>query len=213
LSKTTRSEREIENIKKAILKEALKLLKDEGFDNLSMYKLGKRTNMTAANLYNYYKNKDQLIIAIHKKTFELLYNMLVETVANEKDPVQKIKKIMTTFINFGKDFPNFYDIMFNRRVPQLSDFTGTSEEDMSRDEYQSSIRNLHLVMNIGKEITSLRPELEGIDTEFYFIKIFSELHGILSLYNSGVLKEMVNNPDRIIDRITDDLLATYLKEQ
>jgi AcrR family transcriptional regulator len=213
LSKTTRSEQEIDDVKKVILDEALKLLNKEGFENLSMYKLGKRTNMTAANLYNYYRNKNQLIIAIHKKTFELLYNMFVESAANEKDPVQKIKKIMTTFVSFGKNFPNYYDVMFNRRVPQLSDFTGTSEEMMSRDEYQSSIRNLHLVINIGKEVISSHPELEGIDTEFYFIKIFSELHGILSLHNSGVLKEMVDNPESIIDRIIDDLLAQYINVQ
>jgi AcrR family transcriptional regulator len=213
LSKTTRSEQEIEDIKNTILDEALKLLDKDGFDKLSMYKLGKRTNMTAANIYNYYKNKNQLIIAIHKKTFELLYNMLIESVANEKDPVHKIKKIIKTFISFGKDFPNFYDVMFNRRVPQLSDFTGTSEEMMSRDEYQSSIRNLHLVIDIGKEVISSHPELEGIDTEFYFIKIFSELHGILSLHNSGVLKEMVDNPESLIDRIIDDLLTQYINEQ
>ncbi len=213
MSKTTRSEQEIEEVKRVILDEALKLLHREGFENLSMYKLGKRTNMTAANLYNYYRNKNQLIIAIHKKTFELLYNMLNESIEHEHDPVQKINKIMTTFIRFGKNFPNFYDIMFNRRVPQLSDFTGTSEEMLSWDEYQSSIRNLHLVINIGKEVVSAHPELEGIDTEFYFIKIFSELHGVLSLYNSGVLKEMVDNPDQIIDRIIGDLPMEYLKEK
>jgi AcrR family transcriptional regulator len=213
LSKTTRSEQEIEEVKKVILDEALKLLNKDGFENLSMYKLGKRTNMTAANLYNYYRNKNQLIIAIHKKTFELLYNMLIESIEHEKEPVQKIKKIMTTFIKFGKNYPNYYDVMFNRRLPQLSDFTGTSEEMMSRDEYQSSMRNLHLVINIGTEIVSAHPELAGIDTEFYFIKIFSELHGILSLHNSGVLKEMVNNSDQIFDRMIDDLLTQYINEQ
>jgi len=57
LSKTTRSEKEIEHIKNIIIEEALMLLRDEGFEKLSMYKLGKRTNMTAANLYNYFKIK------------------------------------------------------------------------------------------------------------------------------------------------------------
>jgi AcrR family transcriptional regulator len=213
LSKTTRSEKKIEEIKKTILQEALELLQDEGFDNLSMYKLGKRTDMTAANLYNYYKNKDQLIIAIHKKTFELLYDMLINAVALEKDPVEKLKKVIKTFLDFGKKFPNFYDLMFNRRVPQVSDYQGTSEEVISRDEYQSSIRNLNLVVDIGKDIISLHPELEGIDAKVYFVKIFGELHGILSLYNSGILKEIIEKPDLLIDRLPDDLLALYLNKK
>ena len=212
MAKTTRSERVIEDIKVRILDEALKLLREEGYENLSMYKLGKRTNMTAANLYNYYKNKNQLLIAIHKRTFELLYNMLLESVANEKDPIEKLRKIMTTFVGFGKEFPNFYDLMFNRSVPQVSDYAGTPEEAMSRDEYQSSIRNLYLVSDIGKEIVSGHPELEGIDRDFYFLKMFGELHGLLSLYNSGILKVIVENPDQAIERVIDDLFAPYLRK-
>lgn len=212
MSKTTRSEKEIEHIKNIIIEEALMLLRDEGFEKLSMYKLGKRTNMTAANLYNYFKNKDQLIIAIHKKTFELLYTMLSKAVQKEKEPVAKLKQIIKTFLRFAKDYPNYYDIMFNRRVPQVSDYHGTPEEPISRDEYQSSMRNLNLVMTIGKEVLSSHADPDVIDVEFHFIRTFSELHGILSLYNSGILKAIVKNPERAMNRIADDLLAAYLKK-
>lgn len=211
LSKTTRSKEEIDDVKKGILDEALKLLRDEGYEKLSMYKLGKRTNMTAANLYNYYKNKDQLIIAIQKKTFELLYNEFVAATENETDSIQKVKNIILSFVDFGKNNPNYYDLMFNRRIPQTSDYAGTPEEDLSRDEYQSSIRNLNLVVDIGKEIILAHPELEGIDAEFHFFKIFSELHGLLSLYNSGILKEMAENPDQLINNMIEDFFASYLK--
>jgi len=210
MSKTTRSEQEIEEIKYRILEEALTILRDEGFDNLSMYKLGKQTGMTAANLYNYYKNKDQLIIAIHKKTFEMLYNMLTESIAPEKDPMEKLKKIIRTFVHFGKTYPNFYDLMFNRKVPQVSDYQGTREELMSRDEYQSSIRNLHLVVEIGKEILSSHPEFKGMDLELSFIKMFSELHGIISLNNSGLLQVIVSNHEILLQNITENLLTPYL---
>ncbi|MDI6741539.1 MAG: TetR/AcrR family transcriptional regulator [Smithella sp.] len=212
MSKTTRSEKEIEKVKSGILEEALIILKDEGFDNLSMYKLGKRTGMTAANLYNYFKNKDQLIIAIHKKTFELLYTMLSGAVKKEGNPAAKMKKIIKTYLKFATDYPNYYDVMFNRRVPQVTDYNGTPEEPISRDEYQSSLRNLNLVMDIGKEVLASNSDLKDADLEFYFIKTFSELHGMISLYNSGLLKAIVKNPDRVMARIADDSLATYLKK-
>lgn len=213
MSKTTRSEQEIEDVKKRILDESLIILRDEGFENLSMYKLGKRTDMTAANIYNYYKNKDQLIIAIHKKTFEMLYDALVRAIENEEDSIAKLKKIISSFIDFGKSYPNYYDLMFNRRVPQVSDYIGTSEEELSREEYTTSVRNLNLVLDVGKEIISSRPELKGMDTELIFIKIFGEFHGLLSLYNSGILKEIVKNPDQVINRVADDVLVSYFNEK
>lgn len=211
MSKTTRSKAEIDDVKNGILDEALTLLRNEGYEKLSMYKLGKRTNMTAANLYNYYKNKDQLIIAIQKKTFELLYNELIAATQNETDPIQKVRKIILAFVDFGKNNPNYYDLMFNRRIPQTSDYAGTPEEALSREEYQSSIRNLTLVISIGKEIVSSHPELKQINAEFHFFKIFSELHGLLSLYNSRILKEMVENPDQLINSIIEDIFGSYLK--
>lgn len=212
MSKTTRSDKEIEEIRSGILEEALIILRDEGFENLSMYKLGRRTHMTAANLYNYFKNKDQLIIAIHKKTFELLYTMLSAAVKKEGNPAAKMKKIIKAYLKFATDYPNYYDVMFNRRVPQVTDYNGTPEEPIARDEYQSSLRNLNLVMDIGKEVLSSNADLKDADLEFYFIKTFGELHGIISLYNSGLLKAIVKNPDRVMGRIAEDSLATYLKK-
>ena len=213
LSKITRSEKEIEEVRNAILEEALTILREEGFEKLSMYQLGRRTNMTAANLYNYFRNKDQLIIAIHKKTFELLYAMLSKAVRKEAEPMAKLKKIIKTFLTFAKKYPNYYDIMFNRRVPQVSDYYGTSEESLAREEYESSARNLNLVMSIGKNVLSSSSEPDVRDVEFYFIRTFSALHGIVSLYNSGILKVIVKNPERAMHRIVNDLLAAYIRRK
>ncbi|MCU0596507.1 MAG: TetR/AcrR family transcriptional regulator, partial [Desulfobacterota bacterium] len=63
MPKVTRSSEEIEEVKDQILDEALSILVMDGYDGLSMNRLGAGMNMTAANLYNYYGNKNELLIA------------------------------------------------------------------------------------------------------------------------------------------------------
>jgi hypothetical protein len=79
-------------------------------------------------------------------------------------------------------------------VPQVSDYYETSEESLAREEYESSARNLNLVMSIAR--TFCPHLLAGCPgREFYFIRTFSELHGIVFFYNSGILKVIVKIPN------------------
>ena len=62
MSRNTRSSEEIETIKTKILDAALAILFEEGFDDLSMRKLGRKLGMTAANIYNYYSETAKKIV-------------------------------------------------------------------------------------------------------------------------------------------------------
>jgi len=63
MPKNTRPPQEIERIKKKILDAALSILFEEGFDDLSMRKLGRKLGMTAANIVTIQQKK------MHKTSF------------------------------------------------------------------------------------------------------------------------------------------------
>ena len=64
MPKTPRSEQKIQQVKDRILDIALDIIHQNGFSALSMNKLGAAMHMTAANLYNYFQNKDELYLAV-----------------------------------------------------------------------------------------------------------------------------------------------------
>jgi len=64
MPKTTRSPEEVKKIKDRILETALQLLIDDGFMHFSMRKLAARLGITAASIYNYFTNKDELYLLI-----------------------------------------------------------------------------------------------------------------------------------------------------
>ena len=67
MPKAPMAETEIFKKKERILDIAAEIIMEEGYHSLSMRKIGTKIGMTAANLYNYYSNKDELNIAIRTR--------------------------------------------------------------------------------------------------------------------------------------------------
>ena len=98
MPKITRSVEEVDAVRERILDFALKILVRNGYESLSMAKLGSKMNMTAANIYNYYASKDELLIAIHKKTFAMLYDKMSHAVETADTPLQRFWNMINAFV-------------------------------------------------------------------------------------------------------------------
>jgi AcrR family transcriptional regulator len=208
MPKATRSVGEIDAVRERILDCALKILVKNGYESLSMAKLGSKMNMTAANIYNYYTNKDELLIAIHKKTYAMLYNKIRNAVKNADTPLQRVRNILNAFVEFGTRNINIYDVMFNRPVKQHSDYVGTPLEKISRDEFHNSLKALTFAVKVIKDYRETKTDLKPVDQEFLAIQIISALHGVISLHNSGVLHQVAGDPEIVLKKIVDKTILS-----
>lgn len=211
MPKVTRSSDEIDAVREKILDCALKILVKNGYESLSMSKIGSKMNMTAANIYNYYTNKDELLIAIHKKTYGMLYNKIRSSVKMTDTPLQRLQNIVYAFVEFGTSNINIYDIMFNRPIKQHSDYIGTPLERISSDEFHNSLKLLTFVVKAIRDYRNTRPDLKHIEPEFLAIQSISALHGIISLYNSGVLYQVVDDPEIVLNNIVNNIISLDIR--
>lgn len=76
----------LENPRDKILTEARKMIKENGYEKLSMRKLAKASNIGIGTLYNYFKNKHSIVIEIVRIDWERSLNRL-----------QKVKEFSGTF--------------------------------------------------------------------------------------------------------------------
>jgi AcrR family transcriptional regulator len=212
MPKVTRSTQEVDAVREQILQCAFDILAQHGYEGLSMSKIGQKMNMTAANLYNYYANKDELLIAIHKKAYGMLYAKMKKAVAAGSSPMEKYQNMTYAFIEFATKNIHIYDVMFNRPIKQYSDYIGTPQEKMSYDEYHSSLRVLRLTVDVIREYRKSRKDLKPVDPKHLAIQCTASLHGVISLHNSGVLKQIVNNPEAAIQRMIDSTMRAVLDQ-
>ena len=212
MPKPVRKQQDIEAVKLTILDAALEIMIVEGFSQLSMRKIASRVSMTAANIYNYYSSKDEIYLAIQTRGFIALFNRFKEIDVSCFDSVDKLKKLTRAYFDFGVQNAELYEIMFTRNTPKFADYLGTKLEPAAIVEKQAAIQVLYLTGNLIFRIMSEHTDLSLEKARYRAIYHWTALHGIVSLYNSRVLQEVIDVTEETIGKLTSDLLLPFLSE-
>ena len=77
----TRDENKIE----AIYREALQMIVREGFDGLSMQKLARAAGVSPATIYIYFKDKEDLLLQLHRREVDRFFAYLMQDFDPESD--------------------------------------------------------------------------------------------------------------------------------
>ena len=77
----TRDENKIE----AILQKALEMIVEEGFEGLSMQKLAKAAGVSPATIYIYFKDKEDMLLQLHKKELDRYFAFILDGFDPEMD--------------------------------------------------------------------------------------------------------------------------------
>jgi AcrR family transcriptional regulator len=206
----------INSIRDKILDVAVELIIEEGFKKLSMRKIALRLGVTATNLYYYFANKDEINIMIRVRCFHMLYDKLLVEYNKYHSPSDRHRATVWAFVDFGTTYPDYYDIMYNLRTPKYANYVGTKLETAASYEKLSSTRTLRITMDILAVMMGKKIENQEENLKYKAIRIWSDLHGIISIYNSRVLFETAENDKEILDRrvneVIDETIASCATE-
>lgn len=208
-------EKQIAKTKERILDIAADIIMEDGYQTLSMRKIGTKVGMTAANLYNYFSNKDELNIAIRMRAGKILYNELENAYKTGKDLSEKIWLMISAYTEFGLLKPNYYSIMFDMPTPKYSDYVGSPLEAFAREEKKSSEKSLALLIQCTQDFAEEGYKVPE-DPGLFMIMIWSHLHGLVSLYNNKLLAEVNEKPEAIIKvatRLAYELFFSFFGEK
>ena len=113
---TERKEREREEMKERIVSTAIQMFLKEGYEQTSIRNIAEKIEYSPATIYLYYKDKDELLYDVQKQAFDKLAQVFREKVTSN-DPLKRLEQIMYTYVRFGKNNPELYDLMFIIRAP------------------------------------------------------------------------------------------------
>jgi AcrR family transcriptional regulator len=113
---TERKEREREEMKELIVSTAIRMFLQEGYEQTSIRNIAEKIEYSPATIYLYYKDKDELLYDVQKQAFDKLTQVFREKVT-AIDPLKRLEQIMYTYVRFGKNNPELYDLMFIIRAP------------------------------------------------------------------------------------------------
>jgi AcrR family transcriptional regulator len=106
----TLRERYRSELRAATLSAARDLIKEEGYEGLTLRKLAQRMQCSPMALYTYFADKQALLTALALEGFEKLAKRHEGT--SQREPLSALRKIMLDHIAFAEEHPTEYRILF-----------------------------------------------------------------------------------------------------
>ena len=210
MPKQQRSPEEIQAVKDDILNQSVQLMAEKGFEGFSMRKLSARLGIAAKTIYNYYKNKDELYLAILTLGFERLHDLCESAGADHADPVMKVEAMVRAFFDFGLEESHFYNLMFTWHVPKYNDYVGTEMEPAARIELDAAMKLADLFIDAVKSCAPSGGEMPEKEARFIMINFFTRLHGFVASYNNTLLQYMHEDPGSLIERTAESIRDQFI---
>ncbi|MEI6408739.1 MAG: TetR/AcrR family transcriptional regulator [Bacteroidota bacterium] len=111
-----RKERERAEMRSMILKAALRIFREKGYDGVNMRNIAEAIEYSPATLYLYFKDKNELYFALQFEAAAAKREHLLPAMQIE-DPWQRLIDFGRRYIDFGFKHPDLYDLLFITRAP------------------------------------------------------------------------------------------------
>lgn len=167
-----RKEREKQELRERILEAAVQVFAEEGYESTSIRSIAKRIEYSPATIYLYFKDKNELLFAIHEIGFELLLQEM-QKVATIENPLERLREIARTYIQFSIDHPEHYNLMFILMAPME-----VIEKKEPWNEGQNAFGFLQMVIQECMEQGLIK---SGKPMEWAFFN-WAFVHGLVSLH-------------------------------
>jgi AcrR family transcriptional regulator len=105
-----RKERYRSELRAETLSAARELIREEGYEGLTIRKLATRMECSPMALYSYFADKQALLTALALEGFEKVAKRFDSTV--HRDPLTALRKILLDYIAYAEENPNEYRILF-----------------------------------------------------------------------------------------------------
>jgi len=182
------------DLKQKILDAAIMLFMKHGYEATTIRKIAAEIEFSPTTIYLYYKDKSDIIYALHREGFRLLAERFA-SLAEVEHPFERLKAMGKVYIRFALEKSDFYELMFVMKDPlsfldtHCADTEGVWEEGGQVFEF--------LRMTI--EQCQKEGYFRHVDTLDFSLLVWSTVHGLCTLSIHGHLDHLVKHKELMKD--------------
>jgi AcrR family transcriptional regulator len=182
----------------SVFDEALSMVVREGFDGLSMQKLAKAAGVSPATIYIYFKDRDDLLLKLHRRERDRFFAFVMEGFDPEMDFATGLTVQWKNRAKYVIDHPD--------RAHFLEHFTFTPLHARCRNE-KNPVFKQGMKRFLEKAIAN--KELVNMSIEVYWSVAFAPLYNLVRFHKAGF--NMAGDPFVLTDEMLLQTLALVLK--
>jgi AcrR family transcriptional regulator len=107
-----RRAREKKELRQEILDAARDLFLREGFEHVSMRKIAEKIEYSPTTIYLYFQHKADMVDCLCEETLARLVRKQTQIDEAIADPVERLRRCLRSYIEFGLKHPNHYKMSF-----------------------------------------------------------------------------------------------------
>jgi AcrR family transcriptional regulator len=196
-----RKEREKAEMRRRIVDVAVKMIVEEGYEKVSIRNIADKIEYSPATIYLYYKDKDQLLYDVQSDAFATLASEFLVKIT-DADPFRRLEQLARAYIEFSRDHPELYDLMFIIKAPM----NALVEEEKWNNGDPAYDALLHLMQEcIDKKVVKFK------DATIATLSVWGFAHGLISLHLRGRCSKVSRVSDEEMPKVVDEAIREYLR--
>lgn len=157
-----RKEREKERRRNTIIDAAERVIFSKGLEQATMTEIARAAELSKGTLYLYFKNKDELYMAITQRGSNILNERMAQLFTGDHSGIELIRMMGETYIDFVQNNPGYYNAFAHYEALKDADKLKSSEvaqtcEQNRREAMSLMVRALQIGMQDGTIIDSYDP--------------------------------------------------------
>lgn len=194
----SRDLKECENnsTRERILEAATYLISTEGHNLFSIRALARYLDMSATNIYNYYLNRDALLLDVFDQGYNLVLEYKKAAYSKGKNQIDGVKNVLWAIHDFSINNYHMYDILYIQSdVINIQQFYGTELEELAKRVMFSEGHSYNFWDRILKDIL---PNSSKDARKTITLQIGNMIHGAIRCYHVERFKERLKEPLDIV---------------
>ena len=188
--------RQKEEIRASILATAWQLVKDEGWQSLSIRKIAEAIEYSVPVIYDHFENKEAILLQFGKDGFGLLIKKMQQAKKKSTDPAEQLRAIADAYWNFAYKNKEYYQLMFGLGIACCETDKCITEKSAFRELVMEPI-NAILANNSKKDVNAC----------LKYHTYWSVIHGLISI-------KMISYSeiaDELNKMVLDDAIEGFIK--
>jgi AcrR family transcriptional regulator len=185
-----------EETRSNILAASLKIVKEDGWQALSIRKIADAIEYSVPVVYDYFENKDAILFEISMDGFRMLKSKLETVVKKYDNPEEQIKALANAYWHFAFKNKEYYQLMYGLGMPCCGAGKMKPEVNAFNDLAYSAIEKV-----ITRKKTNIK------DACFKTHSFWSVIHGLISIMimRTSDINETMNK------KVMDDTVDAFIK--
>jgi AcrR family transcriptional regulator len=171
-----RREREKSETRDKILDAARELFVTEGYEGVSMRRVAEKIEYSPTAIYVHFADKNELFHELCRQDFARLQEVM-QSAPMPSDPIERLRQIGRSYVQFGVRFPNHYVFMF--MTPHPAQELDDEDQEIIGNPEMDAYALLKLVVQEAINAGCFREEVQ--DAELVSQTLWASVHGVISL--------------------------------